>query len=81
LNKRLEQTTSFTVSTINAYTPTLTRSLLTVSPLAEIFGSDTKANIKNPLTAAYLRVEKGPAASPPVYDFDEAGIVLEGNNI
>ncbi|KAM0696776.1 hypothetical protein Q7P36_004025 [Cladosporium allicinum] len=44
----------------------------------EIFGSHTDQGIKNPLTAAYLRVEKGPAVSPTKYDFDEAGIVLEG---
>ncbi|KAK2602228.1 hypothetical protein N8I77_008778 [Diaporthe amygdali] len=46
--------------------------------MTEIFGSDTNTDIKNPLTAAYLRIEKGPAVSPPVYDFEEAGIILEG---
>ena len=47
---------------------------------AEIWGTDKNADVKNPLTAAYLRIEKGPAASPPKYEFDEAGIILEGNN-
>ncbi|VTO81649.1 unnamed protein product [Fusarium graminearum] len=44
----------------------------------EIFGSPTTGSIKNPLTAAYLRIDKGPPVSPPVYSFDEAGIVIEG---
>jgi hypothetical protein len=52
-------------------------SLLTMSS-AEIFGSLDKESIKNPLTAAYLRIEKGPPVSPPQYDFDEAGVILEG---
>ncbi|KAJ1322914.1 ethanolamine utilization protein EutQ [Microdochium nivale] len=45
---------------------------------SEIFGSPKDASIKNPCTAAYLRIEKGPPVSPPRYDFDEAGILLEG---
>jgi hypothetical protein len=48
---------------------------------AEIFGSPTTDSIKNPLTAAYLRIDSGPPVSPPVYAFDEAGIVIEGMSL
>lgn len=48
------------------------------STQAEIFGSHKHDSIKNPSTAAYLRIEKGAPVSPPVYEFDEAGILLQG---
>lgn len=35
---------------------------------------------QNPITGSYFRLEKGPVATPPIYDYDEAGIVLEGKN-
>jgi hypothetical protein len=60
---------------------TPTKVTLTRHQSAEIFGSHDNEGIKNPLTAAYLRIEKGPAVSPPKYDFDEAGIVLEGRDL
>ncbi|KAJ5811783.1 hypothetical protein N7474_008084 [Penicillium riverlandense] len=35
-----------------------------------------KAN--NPIAGAWFRIEKGPEATPPTYDYDEVGIVIEG---
>ncbi|KAJ5814174.1 uncharacterized protein N7503_000924 [Penicillium pulvis] len=44
---------------------------------ADYLGTENeKAN--NPITGAWFRIEKGPEATPPTYDYDEVGIVIEG---
>ncbi|KAL2866492.1 uncharacterized protein BJX67DRAFT_354943 [Aspergillus lucknowensis] len=32
----------------------------------------------NPLTGAWFRMEKGPEVSPPTYDYNEIGIMVDG---
>ncbi|KAL3434390.1 hypothetical protein BDV09DRAFT_195900 [Aspergillus tetrazonus] len=37
---------------------------------------DTK--IPNPIVGAWFRMEKGPVSTPPSYEYDEIGVVVEG---
>ncbi|KAL5044337.1 hypothetical protein BDW71DRAFT_209339 [Aspergillus fruticulosus] len=41
------------------------------------FGTEDKS-IPNPIVGAWFRMEKGPESSPPTYEYDELGVVVEG---
>ncbi|KAK6386895.1 hypothetical protein LTS17_000159 [Exophiala oligosperma] len=34
--------------------------------------------VPNPITGSWFRIEKGPPATPPKYDYDEVGVVIKG---
>jgi hypothetical protein len=36
------------------------------------------AKISNPISGSWFRMEKGPESTPPMYEYDEVGVVLEG---
>ncbi|KAL4960123.1 uncharacterized protein BDV14DRAFT_205052 [Aspergillus stella-maris] len=33
---------------------------------------------RDPIVGAWFRMEKGPEATPPMYEYDEFGVVIEG---
>ncbi|CEL02107.1 hypothetical protein ASPCAL03279 [Aspergillus calidoustus] len=37
-----------------------------------------EALIKNPIVGSWFRMEAGPEATPPTYEYDELGVVIEG---
>ncbi|KAL2837223.1 hypothetical protein BJX68DRAFT_273180 [Aspergillus pseudodeflectus] len=37
-----------------------------------------EASIKNPIVGSWFRMEAGPDATPPTYEYDEVGVVIEG---
>ncbi|KAF2627104.1 hypothetical protein BU25DRAFT_393738, partial [Macroventuria anomochaeta] len=41
----------------------------------DLVGSKDDAN---PITGSWFRLEKGPVAIPPQYEYDEVGIIIEG---
>ncbi|RMJ21216.1 hypothetical protein PHISP_07914 [Aspergillus sp. HF37] len=43
----------------------------------DLLGTE-RSNISNPIVGAWFRMEKGPEATPPMYEFDEFGVVIEG---
>ncbi|EXJ63124.1 hypothetical protein A1O7_03569 [Cladophialophora yegresii CBS 114405] len=34
--------------------------------------------VPNPITSSWFRIEQGPPATPPTYEYDEVGVVVEG---
>ena len=45
---------------------------------SDILGSRDAA-VNNPIVGSWFRIEQGPAATPPKYEYDEAGVVFEGD--
>ncbi|KIV79402.1 hypothetical protein PV11_06964 [Exophiala sideris] len=45
---------------------------------SDILGTQD-TNVKNPIVGSWFRIEKGPPATPPKYEYDEAGVVFEGS--
>ncbi|KAL4954137.1 hypothetical protein BDW69DRAFT_183817 [Aspergillus filifer] len=35
-------------------------------------------NLQNPIVGALFRMERGPESTPPTYQYDEFGVVIEG---
>ena len=35
------------------------------------------AGVQNPIVGSWFRIEQGPAATPPTYEYDEVGVVHE----
>ncbi|KAJ5312881.1 hypothetical protein N7508_003711 [Penicillium antarcticum] len=44
---------------------------------ADDLGTENE-QVTNPIVGAWFRIEKGPESTPPTYDYDEVGVVLEG---
>ncbi|OKP14738.1 hypothetical protein PENSUB_11496 [Penicillium subrubescens] len=38
----------------------------------------TQQDTPSPITGSWFRIEKGPPSTPPKYDYDEVGVVIEG---
>ncbi|EXJ68494.1 uncharacterized protein A1O5_08287 [Cladophialophora psammophila CBS 110553] len=36
-------------------------------------------NAPNPITGSWFRIERGPPSTPPKYEYDEVGVVIEGS--
>lgn len=43
----------------------------------DLLGTERK-DVADPLVGAWFRMEKGPEATPPTYEYDEFGVVIEG---
>ena len=41
----------------------------------------TDAEASSPISGSWFRIEKGPEATPPRYEYDEIGVVIEGGSI
>jgi hypothetical protein len=60
--------------------------ILGTDPSAETTSNETtstcqtthEASIKNPIVGSWFRMEAGPEATPPTYEYDEVGVVIEG---
>lgn len=37
-------------------------------------------SVKNPIVGSWFRIERGPVATPPKYEYDETGVVFEGQS-
>ncbi|KOC08239.1 hypothetical protein AFLA70_285g001501 [Aspergillus flavus AF70] len=44
---------------------------------ADYLGTEDEKAI-GPISGSWFRIEKGPEATPPRYDYDEIGVVIEG---
>ncbi|KAI5456793.1 hypothetical protein BGZ63DRAFT_467942 [Mariannaea sp. PMI_226] len=44
---------------------------------ADYLGTQNR-KVTNPITGSWFRMEKGPEATPPTYEYDEVGVVVEG---
>ncbi|KAL4902021.1 hypothetical protein BDW74DRAFT_181179 [Aspergillus multicolor] len=44
---------------------------------ADLLGTEDKTT-PNPIVGAWFRMEKGSEATPPKYEYDEFGVVIEG---
>lgn len=49
---------------------------LTTTSSADYLG--TEQDIPSPITGSWFRIEKGPESTPPKYEYDEVGVVIEG---
>lgn len=49
---------------------------LTSKPSADYLG--TQQGTSSPITGSWFRIERGPESTPPKYDYDEVGVVIEG---
>ncbi|GLI73740.1 hypothetical protein PoHVEF18_001961 [Penicillium ochrochloron] len=38
----------------------------------------TEQDIPSPITGSWFRIEKSPESTPPKYEYDEVGVVIEG---
>ncbi|OCT54706.1 hypothetical protein CLCR_03211 [Cladophialophora carrionii] len=47
------------------------------SSTADFLGSRDE-KVPNPITGSWFRIEQGPPATPPKYEYDEVGVVIEG---
>ncbi|KAJ5439370.1 uncharacterized protein N7458_010368 [Penicillium daleae] len=45
-------------------------------PPADYLG--TQKDTSSPITGSWFRIEKGPESTPPTYEYDEVGVVIEG---
>lgn len=45
-----------------------------------MLGTERK-DIVDPIVGAWFRMEKGPESTPPTYEYDEFGVVIEGIQI
>lgn len=43
----------------------------------DVLGS-IDSEVSNPIVGSWFRIEPGPQAEPPKYEYDEVGIVIEG---
>jgi hypothetical protein len=43
----------------------------------DLLGTE-KDKIVNPIVGSWFRIESGPEATPPKYEYDEVGVVIEG---
>ncbi|RDW68717.1 uncharacterized protein DSM5745_08477 [Aspergillus mulundensis] len=43
----------------------------------DLLGTEDKST-RDPIVGAWFRMEKGPEATPPTYEYDEFGVVVEG---
>ncbi|OGE49194.1 hypothetical protein PENARI_c023G02861 [Penicillium arizonense] len=44
---------------------------------ADLLGTED-TDVSNPIVGAWFRMEKGEEATPPTYEYDEFGVVIEG---
>lgn len=42
-----------------------------------LIGTERK-DVVDPIVGAWFRMEKGPESTPPTYEYDEFGVVIEG---
>lgn len=53
--------------------------MLTISLVVDSVGTQ-EGETPNPLTGAWFRMEKGPEVSPPTYEYNEIGIMVDGTH-
>ena len=44
----------------------------------DLLGTESD-KIANPIVGSWFRIESGPEATPPKYEYDEVGVVIEGS--
>ena len=61
------------------------RSCIEIHVLLTIFKADflgtQNDTATSPITGAWFRMEQGPESTPPTYEYDEVGVVVEGEFI
>ena len=50
---------------------------MTLQNEADYLGTKDQ-KITNPISGAWFRIEKGPESTPPTYEYDEVGVVIQG---
>lgn len=50
---------------------------LTTSVKADYLGTESE-KATSPISGSWFRIEQGPEATPPRYDYNEIGVVIEG---
>jgi hypothetical protein len=45
--------------------------------IADFLGS-RDSQVPNPIVGSWFRIEQGPLTAPPKYEYDEVGVVFEG---
>lgn len=43
----------------------------------DLIGTERK-DVADPIVGAWFRMEKGPESTPPTYEYDEFGVVIDG---
>lgn len=46
----------------------------------DLIGTERK-DVADPIVGAWFRIEKGPESTPPTYEYDEFGVVIDGIQI
>jgi hypothetical protein len=51
---------------------------LTLCDTEDLLGTESD-KVANPIVGSWFRIESGPEAAPPKYEYDEVGVVIEGS--
>lgn len=64
---------------ISVGTPALIRAKFrALTPRSADFLGSHNDGLPNPIVGSWFRIEQGPPATPPKYEYDEVGVVIEG---